>query len=87
MTTMDGRPTPPRGTTRVTGQGAANMAPCPGCGEGIDHHAIACKPCFKRIPGALKEQLANAPSGTTERKRIVARMREHLREHAAGGAS
>lgn len=53
----------------------------------IDHHAIACKACFKLIPGVLKERLAASISGTSQRKAIVSEMRKHLRELATGGAS
>lgn len=73
------KPTPPRGTTRVTGQGPANQQPCPGCGAMIARGLIACESCFRRVPGDLKRDFSATGARTDARKRVVATMRSWLR--------
>jgi hypothetical protein len=55
-----------------------DVAPCPGCGETIGRHVIACKGRWRLIPGALKASLGNA-TDPRARKSVINRMRESLR--------
>jgi hypothetical protein len=53
-----------------------DVAPCPGCDESIPRHTLACKPCWRSVPGDLKAALTAAPSGSTRRKQVVTKIRE-----------
>lgn len=74
------KPTPPRGTTRIpAGTRPPDLRPCPGCGEMIARTLVACAPCWRLVPGVLKEQFGRSAPGSAGRMRIVAEMRAHLR--------
>lgn len=60
----------------------ADRRPCPGCGEPIHFAQIACNPCYRRVPGALKSDFMHTDPGTTPRARVVNRMRAWLQAHA-----
>lgn len=74
------RPTPPRGTTRVpAGTRPPDQHECSGCGELIARTQIACKPCWRTVPGEFKERLGKTAPGSAARKRVITEMRSFLR--------
>lgn len=75
------RPTPPRGTTRATGERPADRRECPGCATLIDRGQIACAPCWRLVPGTLKAKLGGTTPGTIGRARVVAEMRLWLKDN------
>jgi hypothetical protein len=62
--------------------GALALAPCIGCGAQTLSHNIACRQCYLIIPGMLKREFSNTKPHTTERKKVVGRMRAWLRDVA-----
>lgn len=57
-----------------------DLAPCPGegCPEMISRNQIACKACWRGVPGRFKTKLSATSPGTTMRKRAVADIRAYL---------
>lgn len=74
------RPTPPRGTMRVQGERPPNQIMCPGCGEMISRAFVACRICWRAVPGELKAELTATTPATIGRARVVAAMRAFLRD-------
>jgi len=74
-------PTPPRGTTRATGERPPDQHQCPGCGAQTSRSLIACAPCWRTVPGILKAKLGGTTPGTIGRARVVGEMRQWLRDN------
>lgn len=55
-----------------------DFLPCSGCGERIPRRLIACKSCWRTIPGELKAELGTTLPGTIGRVRVVGKMRRFL---------
>jgi hypothetical protein len=60
----------------------ADRMPCPGCGRPTTRDLIACKPCWRQVPGSMKDRLAGATPGTIGRARVVGEMRSWLKLNA-----
>lgn len=63
---------------------------CPGCATQIPRTLVACKPCWRAVPGPLKKRLGESVPGTIARARVVGEMRKWLdnrRRRIVGEAS
>lgn len=59
---------------------SANQEECPGCGELVHFKIIACALCWREVPGDLKAKFSQTPPASGARSRVVAEMRQWLRE-------
>lgn len=64
-----------------SGLPAGQMA-CPGCGRPTARTLIACRPCWRQVPGSMKDRLAGTTPGTFGRARVVGEMRSWLKLNA-----
>lgn len=60
----------------------ADQIACPGCAVMISRTLIACKPCWRQVPGTLKAKLLETKPGTIGRARVVGDMRIWLSVNA-----
>lgn len=71
-------PTPPQPRPELP---PGQMA-CPGCGKPTSRALIACRPCWRQVPGSMKDRLAGMTPGTVGRARVVGEMRSWLKLNA-----
>lgn len=58
----------------------ADQEECPGCGELVHFKTIACALCWRAVPGELKARFSQTAAGSGARSRVIAEMRQWLRE-------